>query len=215
MVDDGWDNYTRGAGSLDPLVRGRPVVFKDGEYFVDGEPLAPGGQYVVLRLIERWTKWPEGQPPEHVVAGPGERRLRREELGDTNEKLWKPSKYNTRERVDPWKDGRNLWLMDAVSGELLTFQTESGGGRLAVEKLGDQTKHERANGQPSAVPVVALETADYGATTRPRLAVTKFLPSAPANLQLEPLKLPPRKQLPPPTDDQGGNSSPIDDDIPF
>lgn len=87
MVDDGWDNYTRGAGSLDPLVRGRPVVFKDGEYFVDGEPLAPGGQYVVLRLIERWTKWPEGQPPEHVVAGPGERRLGREELGDTNEKL--------------------------------------------------------------------------------------------------------------------------------
>src|ERR1700728_4488645 len=70
MVDDGWNKYTRGTGSLDPLVRGRPVVFKDGEYFVDGEPLAPDGQYVVLRLIERWTKWPEGQPPEHVVAGP-------------------------------------------------------------------------------------------------------------------------------------------------
>jgi hypothetical protein len=64
------------------------------------------------------------------------------------------------------------------------------------------------------VPVVELETADYGATTRPRLAVTKFLPSAPA-IQLEPLKLPPRKQLSPPTDDEGGNSSSIDDDIPF
>jgi hypothetical protein len=43
MVDDGWDNYTRGVGSLDPLVRGRPVMFKDGEYFVDGEPLASAG----------------------------------------------------------------------------------------------------------------------------------------------------------------------------
>jgi hypothetical protein len=104
--------------------------------------------------------------------------------------------------------------MDAVSGELLTFQTESGGGRVAVEKLGDQIAHERANGQPSAVPVVALETADYSATTRPRLAVTKFLPSAPANLQLEPLKLPPRK-LSAPTDDESGDSAPIDDDIPF
>jgi hypothetical protein len=63
------------------------------------------------------------------------------------------------------------------------------------------------------VPVVELETADYGATTRPRLAVTKFLPSAPA-IQLEPLKLPPRK-LPAPTDDESGDSAPIDDDIPF
>jgi hypothetical protein len=103
--------------------------------------------------------------------------------------------------------------MDAVSGELLTFQTESGGGRVAVEKLGDQIAHERANGQPSAVPVVELETADYGVTTRPRLALTKFLPSAPA-IQLEPLKLPPRK-LPAPSDDEGGDSAPIDDDIPF
>jgi hypothetical protein len=214
MVDDGWDNYTRGAGSLDPLVRGRPVVFKDGEYSVDGEPLPPGGQYVILRLIERWTKWEEGQPPEHVIAGLGERRLRREELGDTNEKLWKFSKFNTRERVDPWKDGRNVWMMDVASGELLTFQTESGGGRLAIERLGDQILQARANGQPGAIPVVELATADYGAKSRPRFAVAKWLPSAPA-IQLEPLKLPQRKLPAPIDDDLGGPPIDDDDDTPF
>jgi|SRR6516165_4950698 hypothetical protein len=147
---DGFDD-TADVGAS-PL-RGTAIRFKDGLYFTYGDqPFdTKDRSFVVLDKADGWQKLAEGVPPEYVMREPGKLRPPRPHV---DEKDW-PLNLN-KEKEHPWKLTRYLYLLDTKTGEVLTFWSNTTGGRLAFEALAEQVKYARM-AQPEAVPVIALE----------------------------------------------------------
>jgi hypothetical protein len=70
----------------------------------------------------------------------------------------------------PWKYTLFVYLIDAATGETLTFSSSTSGGRIAVDELTPQIKYMR-NMQPGSVPIVTLDsrqmTTKFGRKPRP------------------------------------------------
>jgi hypothetical protein len=77
----------------------------------------------------------------------------------------------------PWKWNQFLYLVDAESGESVTFTTHTAGGGIAIRDLTQQIKSMRQM-QRGALPIVELQSVQFA---------TKFgkKPSAFQNRELE------------------------------
>jgi hypothetical protein len=162
---DGFD-----AGQKDPTaspIRGLDIRFKDGDYLAFGESINVRDRaFVVLDRLEGWQKLAEGCPPEYLMRKTGEPRPAKPHVAEAD---WPINRF-TGAPEHPYKLTLYLYLLDAQTGEISTFSTNTIGGRIAVEELADQVSFMR-QAKSEAIPVVALESKDmptqYGAT-KPR-----------------------------------------------
>jgi hypothetical protein len=147
-------------------IRGPNARFKDGAYFNFSDHLdVRGKSYIVLDRLEGWQKLAKDCPPEYLIRTPGEPRPAQPHV---DEKDWPLNLNGVPEH--PWKYTYYLHLLDAATGEILTFSSATTGGRIAVSALSDQVAFMR-RAKPDAVPVIALESREmptqYGGT-KPR-----------------------------------------------
>ena len=84
-------------------------------------------------------------------------RIKREDLGDTDEELW--TKANGVPE-DPWQKCRELDLYDIATGHQYIWTASSAGARNAMGHLVDQWQNGRA-AHPSKFPVIALQSGSY------------------------------------------------------
>ena len=216
MANDGWNNFEREETDSSGLIRGERVSFKaaGAEYVTDsGELLSEGDEFVVLTMIEVWSKFAKGERPIHFYVAPGDPRPKRGSLGDMDQTKWKLGLGT--ELEDPWKNARYLHLYERLTSMLYTLVGETKGLRVAVTKLGDQITARRRNGHPNAIPVIKLSSADFGQQKRPVFEVIDWLPGHPEGFEPPEIKA----VLPPPIaierKPEPRSDGPIDDDIPF
>ena len=149
-IVDGFDDT--GDATMSPL-RGRGFKFKDGSYYEYSESFPTYGRtFMVIDTADGWQKLAEGCPPEYLMRQHGKTRPAQPHI---DEKDW-PLDFNGKPS-HPWKLTRYLYLMDAKTGEVSTFWTNTIGGKVAFDDLSHQVKVMRGV-QPGAVPVVALES---------------------------------------------------------
>jgi hypothetical protein len=126
-IIDGFDQDRR-----DPTaspIRGTSYRFKDGGYFSFAEPAeVKGRQHLVLDKQAGWQKLAKDQPPEFLIQKPGEPRPRQPHV---DQKDW-PTNFNG-EPEHPWRWTQYLTLLDAKTGEIATFSTNTVGGRIAID----------------------------------------------------------------------------------
>jgi hypothetical protein len=149
-IVDGFDDTIDATAS--PL-RGIAFRFKDGEYFAYSEPFPTKNRtFAVIDKADGWQKLAEGIPPEYFMRQPGQLRPPQPHV---DEKDW-PLDFNGKPS-HPWKLTRYLYLVDAATGEISTFWSNTTGGKVAFGELSDQVKFARY-AQPDAIPVIALES---------------------------------------------------------
>jgi len=171
-MDDGWNDVASDAS--DRTIRGTLVRFADWKWWVGKEkiPMQDGQQYVALSITSVWIRWQAGKPAKHVFRQAGGKMPTREELGDLDESKWERSPKG--DPIDPWANTRYVHLIDPLTAAELTFSTNSGGGRSAVEDLAGQIRRMRY-AHPNAVPIVALHAQPmptrYGPKSKPFLKV--------------------------------------------
>jgi hypothetical protein len=92
----------------------------------------------------------------------------------------------------PWKWTNFLYLLDAKSGDALTFSSSTSGGKVAISDLTQQIKKMRST-RPAAMPIVELESVQmstaYGDRLRPAFKIVGWQNRAAADEeppQLEP-----------------------------
>jgi hypothetical protein len=192
------------------LIRGKLVKFS-GErnvYLADKVVELPAAtEYVAVDVVTAWIKWGVDGKPEHRITEPGQRHPDRDELGNQDQDQWpigiggKPA--------DPWRDTRYLFLINPMTGDELTFVTESYGGRRGVGDLKTSIMNVRS-AKPGALPVVKLASVpwptQWGTRLRPHFEIVGWKGSA---VEQQP---PPVKRIAaPPT----ASLSDLDDEIPF
>jgi hypothetical protein len=163
-ITDGFDALAR-----DPTaspIRGINAKFKDGAYYAFSEQIDVHERgFAVLDRMDGWQKLAEGCPPEYLMQKAGDPRPPQPYV---DEKDW-PLNFNGVPE-HPWKWTHYLHLMDAATGEVTTFWTNTLGGRIAIDELSDQVAIMRRV-RPDAIPVVALQSRPmptrYGGT-KPR-----------------------------------------------
>jgi hypothetical protein len=164
LIVDGFDVSLK-----DPTaspIRGQSIRFKDGDYLAFGEKIDVRDRaFVVLDRVEGWQKLAKDCPPEYLMRKMGEARPPKPHVDESD---W-PLNLNG-EPEHPWRLTHYLYLLDAATGEVSTFWTNTTGGRIAIDQLTDQVKFMR-QARPDALPMVALESRDmptqYGGT-KPR-----------------------------------------------
>ena len=126
------DNFDYDEPGASPI-RGGNVKFDGGAYFVGKEKtlVEPERRFIVLDKASGWQFLEKDCPAEWVMQASGKPQPERPECGDQSE--WpvgldgKPS--------CPWKWTQFLYLMDADSGETLTFSTNSSGGKISIVRV--------------------------------------------------------------------------------
>ena len=123
-------------------IRGGNVKFDGGAYFVGKEKtlVEPERRFIALDKAAGWVYLKKGCTAEYLMQTPGKLPLpERPDCGDESD--WpvgldgKPS--------CPWKWTLFLYLMDADSGETLTFSSSTSGGSIAINDLTQQIKSMR------------------------------------------------------------------------
>lgn len=151
VVIDGFDVQDPNASPI----RGTNIKFKDGNFFAFSDQIDVHGRtFAVLDRLEGWQKLAKDCPPEYLMRTPGEPRPPQPQV---DKKDW-PLNLNGQPE-HPWKLTTYLYLLDAATGEISTFWTNTIGGRVANGELSDQVKFMRQV-RPDAIPVVALESKD-------------------------------------------------------
>jgi hypothetical protein len=102
----------------------------------------------------------EGEMPDRAM-GPlyGGFKVRREDLGDTDESQWEPDQFSGKPR-DPWIFQFWLVLEDVTTNELYTFVTSSITGTRAVSNLLRHYNRLQET-KPGADPIVRLVRSSY------------------------------------------------------
>jgi len=171
-IVDGFD-----ASQQDPTaspIRGLNIRFKDGNYLAFGDQFdVHDRSFVVLDRVEGWQKLAKDCPPEYLMRKTGEARPPQPHV---NESDWPLNLNGVPEH--PWKLTHYLYLLDAATGEVSTFWTNTKGGRIAIDQLTDQVTFMRQV-RPDAIPVVALESRDMptsygGSKPRPHFRILGY-----------------------------------------
>jgi hypothetical protein len=162
VVADGFDAVIQDPAASH--IRGLNVKFKDGSYFSYSDEIDVRGRaFIVLDRINGWQKLAKETPPEYLMQKAGEARPLQPRV---DKKHWPKNLNGLPEH--PWKWTHYLYLLDATTGEIMTFWTNTVGGDIAVGQLTDQIALMRRV-RPDAVPVVALEAKNMpGAYKKPR-----------------------------------------------
>lgn len=176
------DNFALAASSAQgSQITGERLRFSKGQYLIgrgDFNELPEGTELQVIDVAAAWVKFENDKVVDQRVGFP---MCARDELGDTDERLW-PMKYG--QPSDPWSNQRYLYLIDAESGAEYTFVTSSWGGRAAVETLVRQVYIKRAQ-MPGAVATVRLtvgyrRSPQYGNVPAPKFDVVGWSGGEPA-----------------------------------
>lgn len=146
---DGWSAVPSTGSSS---IRGKLLKFTNGEFLI-GEEAVNGRELVAVGALTAWVRWAGGRPSEMRETLPGQPHPRREELGELDAAAWEKGLDGN--PSDPWRDSRNLFLVDPATGAEFTFATSSWGGRSAIEDLARQIGNVRA-AHPKAAPIVKL-----------------------------------------------------------
>jgi hypothetical protein len=134
-------------------IRGTNVKFIDGDYLSFKDKLDVHERtYVVLDVREGWQFLQKDGPPEYLMRAPGGLRPIQPNVDIA---AW-PLDLNGKP-AHPWKYTRYLYLLDAATGEICTFWTNTIGGERAVRDLNDQVAFMRRM-RPGAHPVVQLRS---------------------------------------------------------
>lgn len=144
----GWAAVPTNSGRL----RGKRVKFSAGEYLC-GETVMNGAELAAIDVETLWLKWQGGKIVETRVTKTGSPHPARQHLSDLDETEWEAGLDG--KPVDPWRDARNLFLVDPATGEELTFTTDSIGGRVAVMELARRVASVRTK-RPKATPLIKL-----------------------------------------------------------
>ena len=104
-------------------IRGGNAKFDAGAFFVGKEKtlLAPERRFIVLDKAAGWVFLKAGCPAEYLMQSPGQPTPERPECGEETD--W-PLDLNKQPSC-PWKWTRFLYLMDADSGETITFSSNT------------------------------------------------------------------------------------------
>jgi hypothetical protein len=140
----------------DPLanpIRGVGMRFKDGAYVEFAEPInTTSSTFTVLDRGEAWVKLEKDCVPEYKVREPGKPRPPQPHV---DKKDWVLDL--NKQPAHPWKLTFFLYLLNAITGELSTFWTNTIGGKIALAALSDQISFMRRV-RPDAVPIIKLES---------------------------------------------------------
>jgi hypothetical protein len=147
------DNWDAASDEISP-VRGPNIKFDAGAFFTGKEktPIDDDKKFIVIDRAEGWQFLKKDCPAEWVMRKAGEPKP---EQPHADESTW-PTGLDGKPQ-HPWKWTLFVYLIDAATGESLTFSSSTTGGRLAVDELTSQIKYMR-NMRPGAVPIVTLES---------------------------------------------------------
>jgi hypothetical protein len=164
VVVDGFDAIAQDP-SASPI-RGTNAKFKDAAYYAYTDKIDTQERaFVALDRLAGWQKLQKDAPAEYLMQRIGEPRPVQPHV---DEKDWPLNLNGVPE--NPWKWTHYLHLLDAATGEIVTFWTNTIGGNIAIGQLSDQVAFMR-RARPDALPVIALESKDmptqFG-STKPR-----------------------------------------------
>jgi hypothetical protein len=161
------DAFDRDDPDASPI-RGGNVKFDGGAYFVGKEKtlLAPERRFIVLDKAAGWLYLMKDHPATWVMQVAGQPKPERPECGD--ESTW-PLDLSGKPSC-PHKWTQILYLLDADSGETLSFTSNTSGGKIAIGDLTQQIKSMRGM-QRGAMPIVELQSVQmatkFGKKPRP------------------------------------------------
>jgi hypothetical protein len=148
--------------------------FDGGAYFAGKETtfVEPGRRFIVLDRTEGWQFLKKDCPAEWVMRGPGQQKPDQPECDESTWPMGLDGKPSC-----PWKYTLFVYLIDADTGESVTFSTNSSGGRIAVSDLTAQIKSMRVM-KPGAMPVVELQSVQmptkFGKKPRPFFKIVSW-----------------------------------------
>jgi hypothetical protein len=121
------------AGNLS--FQGAKLRFKKGIYVFgkDEGELPLRTQLEAHDTSEAWVKFVNGDLVEHIMRAPGVPFPERDELGDTDKRLW-PAGLDGHP-ADPWVQNAYLYLIETAGAREFTFIGSSFGARKAVYQL--------------------------------------------------------------------------------
>jgi hypothetical protein len=162
-----WSDHTSNSPT-----RGKVIKFDDGRFVIGREKSeVPNLQFIVIGHAEGWRFLKAGAKPAWVMREAGEDKPMAPEVPE-DEFITDLSG----QRVSPWRYVRYLYLVDAGSGTIYTFETASTGGAMSIAELGEQVAGMRElRGHAEAVPVVELRAqafkTKFGVKKRPEFAI--------------------------------------------
>ena len=166
------------------------LAFKKGVWSVNDEKVDEGTQYIALidRLTRGFIKFNGDDPPELRIALVTSNKVpQRHELGDVDRDEWEVG--DDGKPKDPWVECWQLPLMPVdAPGELLTFATNSVGGRTAIADLCGIYNRSPRNG---LLPIIEIRTSSfYNKKTRsdtfvPVLKLVSWHNTAPVQIESE------------------------------
>jgi hypothetical protein len=165
------DGFSDGRDPTSSPIRGTSFRFKDGGYFAFADRMDIHNRtFAVFDKLSGWQKLEKDCPAEYLMRQLGEPRPAQPHV---DEKDW-PLDLNGKPQ-HPWRWTQYLHLLDTATGEVLTFSTNTIGGRIAIDALTDQVDFMRRV-RPGAIPVVALESKDMptqfgGTKPRPHFGI--------------------------------------------
>jgi len=136
---------------------------KDGHFALSDVDTVPIGTRCIAHVNKvafGWVRWSDNKIVERHMAltADGEKPLRREALGDTDEGKWEVQPDGTRR--DPWQFQAQLPLTRCDTDECFCFVTGSKGGLNAVNKL-VRTYGSRISRGANGDPVIELKSDRY------------------------------------------------------
>lgn len=150
--------------------------YSDGEWTGPGGDRINGAQYAAVGVETSWIRWEDKRPVERLVTRPGQRHPHRDELGHDDESKWERGPGGG--PSDPWRDSREVKLVDPKTGAELIYSTSTFGGRDAVALLSQQIGNVRVV-HPTATPIIELDSekvsTKYGMKPQPRLTVVGWV----------------------------------------
>jgi hypothetical protein len=153
-------------------IRGGNAKFDGGGYFVGKEktPVENNRRFVAYDKGAGWQFLKKDCPAEWVMWNPG---APKPEQPECPEETW-PMGLDGKPSC-PWKWTQFLYLLDADTGETLTFSSSTSGGKIAISDLTQQIKSMRFM-KPGAIPVIELQSVmmptKFGKKPRPSFKIT-------------------------------------------
>jgi hypothetical protein len=211
---------------LEEASKGVQVIlkFKEGYFHIRGEKMPLGTRYLayVPNWERQWIRFDDNKVTDRIrvrVATrkllPGRNTLSNPELEDTDN--------------DPWSLQNVLPLEDIETGQLLTFVTQTAGGKMALEELAAKYSKDVLAGTAQGLPIIELRVNTFksGFSTEVQKPLFKIAEweMSPKQTMLPPKNLSNNIEGDPATIEQpafgvprfpgAGNSDDMDDEIPF
>jgi hypothetical protein len=160
------DDFDRDDPTTSPI-RGPNVKFDGNGYAAGREKtsIRNDRRFIVLDKASGWQFLKKDCPAEWVMWSPG---APKPEQPECPEETW-PMGLDGKPSC-PWKWTRFLYLIDADTGESMTFSSSTSGGKIAIGDLTQQIKSMRLM-KPGAMPVIELHSVQmptkFGKKPRP------------------------------------------------